>query len=107
MDFVSETFQGVRDGGEFRPLNFEGKVIYMAGFEVKRVPGRPSMGTKFLSKVVRLERVAALQDSGRKFQVLVVNADGCRLIGVYISPSANSKDWVEVLRIFGAVWSCG
>ena len=95
--FISETMQGRRKDGTVDPLDFEGQIISIPGVKKPGSAGHPSMGIAFLSKSTRLKRVAALQGKEKKWQMLVVETDRLRLIGVYSKPKMPRPDWLELL----------
>lgn len=94
--FLSETMQGRRNDGTVNPLDFEGQIISIPGVR-EHAAGHPSMGVAFLSKKTRLKRIASLQGKAKKWQMLVVETDKLRFIGVYAKPKMPRPDWVELL----------
>ena len=94
--FLSETMQGRRKDGTVDPLEFEGQIISIPGVR-EHSAGHPSMGVAFLAKRTRLKRIASLQGKTKKWQMLVVETDRLRLIGVYAKPKMPRPDWVELL----------
>lgn len=94
---ISETMDGRRKDNTVDPLDFEGQVISIPGVKKKDAAGHPSMGVALLSKSLRLKRVASLQERDKNWQILVVETDRLRLIGVYAKPKMPRPAWMELL----------
>lgn len=90
--------QGRRKDGTVDPLEFEGQKIFIPGVR-EHSAGHPtrSMGVAVLAKKTRLKRIASLQGKTKKWQMLVVETDWLRLIGVYAKPKMPRPDWVALL----------
>ena len=94
--FISETMQGRRKDGTVNPLDFEGQIISIPALR-EHTAGHPSMGVAFLAKKTRMKRIASLQGKSKKWQMLVVETDQLRFIGVYAKPKMPRPDWLELL----------
>ena len=94
--FISETMQGRRKDGTVNPLEFVGQIISIPGVR-ENTAGHPSMGVAFLAKRTKMKRIASLQGKSKKWQMLVVETDRLRLIGVYAKPKMPRPDWLELL----------
>ena len=95
--FLCETMQARRRDGTVVPLDFEGTRISMPGVRPPGAAGQPSMGIAFLAKRVALKRVASIQCPRDRWQLLVVDTDRLRLIGVYVRPKTSRADLQQLL----------
>ena len=96
--FLSETMQGRYKDGTIAPLDFCGTKISMPGLKESGAHGHPSMGVAFLSKSAKLTRIASLQGVNNNWQMLVVDTDRIRLIGIYAKPRTPREDWRILLK---------
>lgn len=70
----------------------------MPGIKTLGAPGYPSMEVAFLSKAVKLKRIASLQGTSNSWQRLVVNTDRLRLVGIYARPRMPRADSLVLLK---------
>ena len=70
----------------------------MPGLKECGAHGHPSMGVAFLSKTAKLTRIASLQGVNKNWQMLVVDTDRVRLIGIYAKPRTPQEDWCILLK---------
>ena len=97
LAFLSETMQATRKDGTVVPLDFIGTRISMPGVKELGTAGHASMGIAFVSKTISLKRIASLQCPHARWQMLVVETDRLRIIGVYIRPKTQRPDWLQLL----------
>ena len=96
--FVCETMQGRYTDGTIAPLDFTGTKISMPGIKDRGAPGHPSMGVAFLSKTEKLTRIASLQGVNNNWQMLVIDTDRLRFIGIYAKPRMPRADCIIMLK---------
>ena len=97
LAFLSETMQGTRRDGTVVPLDFIGTRISIPGVKAPDAAGHASMGIAFVAKNTRLRRLASLQCSKARWQMLVVETDRLRFIGIYMRPKSQREDWLQLL----------
>ena len=95
--FLTETMQARLRDGTVVPLEFTGTRISMPGVQQPGGAGHPSMGIAFLSKTEKMKRVAAVQCPNDRWQILVVETDRVRMIGIYVRPKTTRADWLLFL----------
>lgn len=96
--FLSETMQGRHKDGTIALLDFNGTKISIPGVSAQDRHGRPSMGVAFVSKTEKLKRVASLQGENQNWQMLVVDNERLRMIGIYAKPRMPRADWLVLLK---------
>lgn len=94
--FLCETHQERGRGGTVLPLSFCGQIISTPAIESRSTKGVWRMGVAFLSKERESLKRLAIFKRGR-WQLIVIEVDGIRCIGLYASPEATPEDWVEIL----------
>ena len=99
VDFLcmQETFQNRRPNGSVEPLDFDGYIQSMPALHEPGTSGRHSMGVAVVSKTHALRRVAALQDPGKRWQILAVESPGLRIVTVYIKNKTAAATWAQFL----------
>lgn len=95
--FASETMQTRHRDGTVIPLDFEGSIISMPGVRPPGGAGHPSMGIAFFSKKTAMKRLAAVQCPRDFWQMLVIETDTLRIIGLYVKPKTPRSEWEALL----------
>ena len=97
LAFLSETMQAKRHDGTVIPLDFQGTRISMPGVKLAGTAGHASMGIAFVAKTTHLKRIASLQCPRARWQMLVVETERLRFIGVYMRPKSQRAEWLQFL----------